>query len=458
MLKTTLKTRLIILMAISSIFLISAFTAIQLNNQLQRAAEFNLYRAKLGAFIVKEKLLCFSPEAAAEPEDAVRLNARRVFSSLAESNVIEKAAILDRNGTTVVSEGMEKETPAYDRAVLSRIAEIEDKSRWLFPFVDKKRREATLFVKSNNTLGYTAKIIFSLGNFEQALNEVYGPVIFTVAIVVVGNLIFATILSRTLISPVRLLNTATKDIAKGDLTRKVSIKTQDELEELADTFNYMTVELAKMKAIAENANPLTKLPGNIVIREEVEKRIEKSEKFVLIYCDLDNFKAFNDKYGVHAGDQAIILTATILKEAMVKEGKADDFIGHEGGDDFLLLTTPDRAERIGHYIIDELDKRVRTLYSEEDLKRGYIEAKSRDSGEAKKFPVMTISLAGVTNLERTVNSYAQLTNIAANVKKWAKAATGKDGKLLIDRRVSDLGMKRRGKSASGTPERKNQKG
>ena len=98
-----------------------------------------------------------------------------------------------------------------------------------------------------------------------------------------------------------------------------------------------------MKEKAENANPLTKLPGNIVIQEMVEERIKKDKKFVLIYSDLDNFKAFNDTYGVHAGDKAIMLTADIMREAIAVEGAEDDFIGHEGGDDFLLLTVPERA-------------------------------------------------------------------------------------------------------------------
>ena len=264
-----------------------------------------------------------------------------------------------------------------------------------------------------------------------------------VVIVVIGNIILATLLSRVLILPVKVLNRATKDIAKGNLDQKVSIKTQDELEELADTFNYMTAELKKMKARAENANPLTKLPGNIVIQEEVEKRIKNKQKFMLIYCDLDNFKAFNDKYGVHAGDEAITITAQVFKEAVAKNGKADDFIGHEGGDDFLLLTVPDRTHNIASFVIKEFDLRIQKLYSKEDLARGYIEAKSRDTEEIKKFPIMTISLAGVSNMTRPITSYAQVTNIAAEVKKAAKKI--QKSILVLDRRKVDLGTDFRGK-------------
>jgi len=198
------------------------------------------------------------------------------------------------------------------------------------------------------------------------------------------------------------------------------------------TFNLMAIDLKKMRQRAENANPLTKLPGNIVIQERVEERISKNEKFTVIYCDLDNFKAFNDKYGIHKGDDAIKLTAEIFKEAVGKNGSADDFIGHEGGDDFILLTAPERADNISSCITTEFDKRIRPLYDNEDLGKGYIEAKARHGDEIIKFPIMTISLAGISNMIRPIASYGEVTNIAAEVKKKAKNMPGSC--FVIDQR------------------------
>ncbi|NQT46470.1 MAG: diguanylate cyclase [Candidatus Omnitrophica bacterium] len=181
----------------------------------------------------------------------------------------------------------------------------------------------------------------------------------------------------------------------------------------------MTAALMKMRAKAENANPLTKLPGNIVIHDEIDNRIKAKTKFAVIYSDLDNFKAFNDKYGIGLGDQAIKLTADILKESL-KHGNSDDLLGHEGGDDFVMITTPDKTKTITDYICKEFDKRIRQFYSKEDLDQGFIMASSRDS-QIKKFPIMTISLAGVTNEQRPIQSYAEVTNICAEVKKKAKS-------------------------------------
>jgi diguanylate cyclase (GGDEF)-like protein len=221
------------------------------------------------------------------------------------------------------------------------------------------------------------------------------------------------------IGPLKLLNNITKMVASGDLTVRARILTHDELQELGETFNYMTEELVKMKERAENANPLTKLPGNIVIHEEIEKLIRANKKFTVIYCDLDNFKAFNDKYGIAKGDEAIKLASEIFKEALKNYGSAGDFIGHEGGDDFILLTTPDKSAAVADYIIREFDARIRGLYSKDDLAQGYITALSRDGAE-KKFPVITISLAGVSNEIRPITSYGEVTNIAAEIKKKAK--------------------------------------
>lgn len=443
--RTTLQARLIVLIAISSIFLVSAFTAIQVFNQLQRSTEFNLYRANLGALITKDRLQhLFSDPNITQSQNNYITEIGEIFASEFESRIIEGAALFNKEASRLLSEGAVDEGRKYDKAFLYEIYRVKNKDRWLVPFIDKKKRIINLFIALENPYGFVAQLTFSLGNIPQVLKEVYLPVTMTIIIVLIGNIILAMLLSHVLIFPIKILNIATKDIAKGDLDRRVRMRTDDELEELAHTFNDMAIELKRMKAIAENANPLTKFPGNIVIREEVEKRIRNNEKFVLIYADLDNFKAFNDKYGVSAGDEAIMFTAEVLKDAMADAGAAGDFIGHEGGDDFLLLTTPERAGTIAGRIAEEFDKGITRFYSKEDAGRGYIEGRSRETGETVQFPIMTISLAGIGNVRTAINSYAQITNIAAELKKVAKKIAGKS-KFIMDQRVHDMGMEKRGR-------------
>ena len=297
--------------------------------------------------------------------------------------------------------------------------------------------EATFYapVTLDDVPQYVAILRYSLGNMSQAIQEVSGLCVL-VALGVIAVLVpLCLLLIRSILHPIQILNDATRDIAAGNLSQKVEVPTDDELGELADTFNQMTSALVVMKARAENANPLTKLPGNNVIHEEIEKRIKGKKKFVAVYSDLDNFKAFNDKYGIGDGDKAIKLTAQVMKEA-VKKGAPGDFLGHEGGDDFIVLTTPEKADVVTGYICTEFDKRVRELFSEEDRQRGYIVSKDRE-GNVKQFPIMTISLAGVTNAHRELASYAEVTNICAEVKKKAKLTSKGAGKssFVLDKRT-----------------------
>ena len=429
--KTTLQARLITLLVLSSLLLISAFTAIQLKNQIQLTNDVNIYQAKQAAFLARNRLQeIFLTYGESTSEPLLMSEIKNIFRSLLESGTVETVCLLTKEGHPAILEGDLKLFFEDEKTFTEKVS--ADKENWLIPVIDKDHRLVNIFIKFKNPSGYILKITFSLGSIQKSLNAVYGPIIITASAVIIVNIILGIILSFVIIAPIKVLNQATKDVASGNLDLKIRITTKDELEELSDTFNYMTIELQKMKQKAENANPLTKLPGNIVIQEEVESRIKNKKKFVLVYCDLDNFKAFNDKYGVHFGDKAIMLTADVIKKAVLKDGKKDDFVGHEGGDDFLILTAPECADKIASYIITEFDKKIRSIYSQEDLEKGYIEAKTRGVDKIVKFPIMTISLAGVSNVRRDINSYAQLTNIAAEVKKAAKKVERSN--FVFDRR------------------------
>jgi len=242
----------------------------------------------------------------------------------------------------------------------------------------------------------------------------------TAVIVLLISILFGSFLSMSIIGPITILNEATKDIAAGNLDLHVKITTRDELEELSDTFNAMTISLKRMRAVAEDANPLTRLPGNRLLQEEIESRLSRGMKIVVIHADLDNFKAFNDNYGLEKGDEAIKLTAEVIKEAIEEAGTRSDFLSHIGGDDFVLVAAPDKDTALAELTIRLFDERIRTLYSAGDLERGYIMAKGRDD-QIKKYPIMTISMAGVSNQNRPLKSYAEVTNIATDVKKKAKS-------------------------------------
>lgn len=171
-----------------------------------------------------------------------------------------------------------------------------------------------------------------------------------------------------------------------------------------------------------DANPLTGLPGNLEIQRELNYRIDKRMPFAAIYADLDNFKAYNDVYGFLNGDIAIKLTADILRDH-IRENSEHDFIGHIGGDDFIVIVTPDYADSYCSGIIENFDRRIRALYTPSDLEHGHIITYNRH-GDVTIFPIMTISLAVVTNDSRTFSTHLEVSEIAADLKKKAKAIIG----------------------------------
>jgi len=171
------------------------------------------------------------------------------------------------------------------------------------------------------------------------------------------------------------------------------------------------------------ANPLTGLHGNIEITSEINHRIAIKRRIAVIYADLDNFKAYNDVYGFSSGDTAIKLTTDIIKDNVNMCGNKSDFIGHVGGDDFVVITTPDKVEEISKGIISDFDEKIINLYTIEDRRRGFIVTKNRQE-EIMKYPIMSISLAIVTNDNIELIGHLQVAEISASIKKKAKGLKG----------------------------------
>lgn len=178
-------------------------------------------------------------------------------------------------------------------------------------------------------------------------------------------------------------------------------------------------------------SPLTGLPGSRVLRHEVEKRLTAADSFVFLYLDIDNFKAYNDVYGFGRGDIAIRLLSRQVVTATRTLGSANDLCVHIGGDDFAIVTTAATCRDIAQQVLSEFDRHVPELYSPQDRARGYIEAPSR-RGEPARYPLMTASIGGVNSALRRVIGYLHLTEVAAEVKGYAKALEG--SQFVMDRR------------------------
>lgn len=183
--------------------------------------------------------------------------------------------------------------------------------------------------------------------------------------------------------------------------------------------------LARIKMILRrtirslDANPLTHLPGNTSIMDELQKNIDSGKPFAVGYADLDKFKAYNDKYGFEKGDEIIREVARILIKHGRGEGGPNTFIGHVGGDDFVFICDDEVIDQVCQKIIEEFDKKSPSFYGKEDVKTGFIISHDRQ-GKEQKFGFLSISIGIVSSRAQKIAHVAQISQIGAELKKFAK--------------------------------------
>ncbi|MDD5552397.1 MAG: diguanylate cyclase [Candidatus Omnitrophica bacterium] len=191
-----------------------------------------------------------------------------------------------------------------------------------------------------------------------------------------------------------------------------------------------------------NANALTRLPGNKLIERELIQKLDSGRHFSFHYIDIDNFKPYNDKYGYIRGNEVILETARIISSSVKAHGNDKDFVGHVGGDDFVVITTPDKAEQIAKKTIKEFDGIVPGRYSEADAENGFVVATDR-SGKVSNIPLMSLSIAIVNNISSSIANLFELMDITTELKKYLKSRPGSN--FMVNRRSENKGKKGRNK-------------
>jgi diguanylate cyclase (GGDEF)-like protein len=183
----------------------------------------------------------------------------------------------------------------------------------------------------------------------------------------------------------------------------------------------------------KNLSPLTGLPGNIRIQDEIQRQVEEEHPFAVLYCDLDNFKAYNDHYGFVKGDRVITATARLLQETLSEFSKNEGFVGHVGGDDFVVVLPPDFAEDVAKRICDRFGDEVSSFYDRDDLERGFVEVEDR-KGLPQKFGLIAISVGIATTAKRWFTHYGEAVDVATEMKQVAKRDSGSS--YAVDRRTT----------------------
>jgi diguanylate cyclase (GGDEF)-like protein len=179
----------------------------------------------------------------------------------------------------------------------------------------------------------------------------------------------------------------------------------------------------RRREAALHASPMTRLPGGRAIDREVERRLEARAPFALSYVDLDHLKAYNDTYGYAKADGVILQTAGILRDAVEHHGGEGAFLGHVGGDDFVILTPREQAARVCAEVVAAFDRVIPLYYERADRERGGIEAMDR-SGARRSFPLLSISIATVHAPAGRFATHGELARAAAELKERAKRVPG----------------------------------
>jgi diguanylate cyclase (GGDEF)-like protein len=182
-------------------------------------------------------------------------------------------------------------------------------------------------------------------------------------------------------------------------------------------------------------HPSTRLPGSVEIEAALTRRLEARELFACCYADLDHFKEFNDRYGYYEGDRVIRMVARILHDVVKGTTGTEGFVGHIGGDDFLFIIPLEHVQSVCSDIISTFDSLAPYQYSEQDRRATYFFGKDR-RGQLHRVPLMTLSIGVVTNERRHFTHASQISELATEMKTYAKTLTGSI--FSIDRRQDPL--------------------
>jgi diguanylate cyclase (GGDEF)-like protein len=200
---------------------------------------------------------------------------------------------------------------------------------------------------------------------------------------------------------------------------------------ISDREAELRLQLALRRAERDvSVHPTTRLPGTVQIERDFGERLRRGEKFAVCYADLDHFKEFNDRYGYNHGDRVILIVSRVLRD-VVRAFSTRGFIGHIGGDDFIFTVPLEEMEACCEEVITVFDELIPLQYGETDRNRGWFSGKDR-RGHEYEVPLMTLSIGVVTNEVRDFTHTAQVSELATEMKAYAKTFPG--SLYVVDRR------------------------
>lgn len=178
-------------------------------------------------------------------------------------------------------------------------------------------------------------------------------------------------------------------------------------------------------------HPSTRLPGTTEIERQIRTHLDGGVRFAVCYADLDHFKEFNDRYSYYDGDRVIFILSRILRDVVKGLCPKDGFVGHIGGDDFIMILPIEMVQEVCGEVLAVFDALIPYQYNAQDRRAGYFFGKDR-RGHLHRVPLMTLSIGIVTNESRKYSHPAEVSELATEMKSYAKTLPG--SVFVVDRR------------------------
>ncbi len=326
--------------------------------------------------------------------------------------------------------------------MLTRLSSLQDRYNALFQeewslIQANRREEAALLseqqgkqifeemVQDVRGIGKKAEhdINQNVGLFKEQSMKASRITIALSMISLVFGIILAVIITYNIARPLKKLEKATALIAEGKFENDLNMNRGDSIGSLARAFIVMAERLKSLEALHLDASPLTGLPGNLAIEKHIKDRLATKRPFSLCHLDLDNFKPFADHYGYAWGSEVIKDMGEIIERYARDSDSEETFVGHIGGDDFVLIAEPGPAEKICQCILQEFDRHSLRFYAETDREKGFFTGYDR-SGMQCDFPLITMTIAIATDDGSRFSNPLDMAKMAAKLKEYAKSLPG----------------------------------
>jgi len=184
----------------------------------------------------------------------------------------------------------------------------------------------------------------------------------------------------------------------------------------------------------KDVSPLTKLPGRYRINTEIDRLVSSQGQYAVIECDVTNFKSYNDKYGFSRGDEVIKFLGSIVADVAHEYAGSPNVVGHLGGDDFVIISSPSAVQEICEHLIERFDRGISNFYDDGDVANGYIEVENRKK-EVIQHPICTLAVGVVSTEFHDITSQWEASVTAAEMRVYAKK--NQHSSYEIDRRRTD---------------------